>query len=219
MRCPHCAVINLEGFITFPHCAGCGVLLPPLPPVEKKAWRRPLRTALWTSLVGGLATFAAMMATRAIDTRAQNKSRVILSARRARAATVGRHLSLLLTLDTPNRQMTGEASLRALKIRVPREFFGNFRLISLQPQPDYIEKRGGGLYFAYREVPSGTQPHLLLMPLRAGNFDLEIKLFSDNQFQNEYRIALDVAASDVAALAIVPRAPKLQSRQPQVVNR
>lgn len=186
--------------------------LPPFPPVEEKSWRSPLRVALWTSVVGGLATFAAITAGRALDTRVQNTSQVLLSARKTRRATIGRRLSVSLMLDTPGRQMASEESLRALKLRIPRDFFRDFQLISLQPQPDSVETRGGALYFSYRAVPAGTHPRLLLLPLRAGNFALEMKLFSDNRFQNQCRIALAIAPREGASVPVSPIAAPPQSR-------
>jgi len=54
--CPRCGAVNLEKFVTFPHCAGCSALLPLWGDAPARAGasllRRPLRVGFWMSLVG-----------------------------------------------------------------------------------------------------------------------------------------------------------------------
>lgn len=193
IRCPQCAVINLEGFITFPNCAGCGMRLPELPPHQEKAWRRPLRTALWTTFIGGLVTFLAMLTIKTLEPPTVEAPSVFLTARRARDAQVGHPVSLSLGMELSGAPPGRQDEHRALKLRVPREFFREFSFVSLEPAPDSNETRGGGRYFFYDKIASGTHLRFSLMPLRAGRFNMKVRLYAKNQIQNECLIVLHVA--------------------------
>jgi hypothetical protein len=150
--CPHCGAINLEKFLTFPHCAGCSALLPALaPPTHIPFWRRPLRVWLGVILLG-TATLGLLAAASIFAIGLDEPSHLMVYAttrppRRDGIATCR------FWLEPFAAQGNSTRSLRGVSIRLPRGFERSFEILSVQPAPDSLEKSGGALNYKYRRWP------------------------------------------------------------------
>jgi hypothetical protein len=187
IRCPRCAVINMEGFTTFPYCAACGTRLPDLHDDHLAlAWRRPLRSTLWAAIIGCAVLGLALYATNFFESAPKGASSLVLSGPMPIMARVGERFEVPLVLERAPAAMTQrEANLQDVTLRLPRDLFQKFRLHSLQPVPDRLEQRGTGHYYHYAVLPADGIIRVTLIPLRVGVFRISSKIISGTQLQGD----------------------------------
>lgn len=199
IRCPRCAVINMEGFTTFPYCAACGTRLPDSHDDHSgMAWRRPLRSTLWAAIIGCAVLGLALYATNFFESAPKGSSSLVLYGRAPRIAHVGEQFQVPLVLDRARGATTERtANLQDITLRLPRDLFKNFQLHSVQPVPDRLEQRGNGHYYHYTMLPNDGFIRVTLLPLRAGVFEVSAKILSGTQLQgdrdNEFQALVKVS--------------------------
>jgi hypothetical protein len=191
IRCPRCAVINLEKFVTFPRCAGCGGLLPgaksastaaPLAPI----WRRPLAAVLWASVVGCV-VMGLVVAVTVFEERPRESGQMTINGPLRRSMQVNDVIVLQLTVDTLERPaLPGSRTLQDVRVRLPRKFFKNFRFITLQPPPDDVRVEGHGHYYEYSRLPREAQLRLTVRALQAGSYELNSTVYAEGQKPGSY---------------------------------
>ncbi len=207
IRCAHCSVINMEGFVTYPYCAGCGARLPEVvPSTSASGWVRPLGSALWTSIIGLGALVLVVSAARFLEPSAGGTRKLALYGRTPPSVHAGEIVSLQLGLDSGSNGFdTGGEPLREIKVRISSDLYSSFRLASLNPTPDKIEDMGGGRYYFYDSLPADTRLRINLLALRPGTFNFSGKIYAHNEFKDEFtadirvKTALAKAAKPVSA--------------------
>jgi hypothetical protein len=187
IRCPRCAVINMEGFTTFPYCAACGTRLPDSHDERTHvAWARPLRSTLWAAIIGCAVLGLALYATNFFEA-APNSDTSSLKIRGSapRTARVGEQTLVSIFLSGASGVRAGRnLNYEDMKLRLPRDLFKNFELRSLEPAPDNVEKRGNGHYYHYSSLPHDSLIQVTLLPLKAGVFRISAEIFGGNELQN-----------------------------------
>ena len=194
VRCPQCAVINLDKFVTYPHCAGCGALLPQIETSADavSAWRRPLGPLLWATIVGCAAIGLIAAAVLLVPQPAES-GKLIVYAQTQRITQVGNTLVVRLTIDSiGDTAARDDPALHGIKFRVPQEFFNKFALVSLEPRPDEVTNFGKGRYFYYGSLPRETQLRFTLRALQAGRHRLTTTIYAQQQLPTDYLATIRV---------------------------
>jgi hypothetical protein len=186
IRCPRCAVINMEEFTTFPFCAACGTRLPDARADESRiAWRRPIRSTLWAAIIGCSVLVLALSATNFFEARPNPSTSVQFQTQVPEIVQMGDVVSFRIRLDHKSDGVWVPNGFENITLRLPREVFQNFRLGSIQPAPDHSEKRGNAYYYYYTSLPLDTTIEIRMSPLRPGNLRLSAKMFGGIELPEE----------------------------------
>jgi hypothetical protein len=192
IRCPHCEVINLEKFVTFPHCAGCGALLNKenAPRPKWTAWRRPLGPLLWASVIclaaAGIVGGAMMLR------RPAAIGQLVIYGQTARRLPVGSTMQLSLTVDAIGTSTRETAMLREVSIRLDDKFLRKFALVTMEPAPRRRTRSGSGHYFLFEQVPRETQFAFNFKALRAGRHKLQAQVNATAHMPTDYAANITV---------------------------
>jgi hypothetical protein len=196
IRCPRCGVINLEKFVTYPHCAGCGSMLPQAAEATESLpiWRRPLGPLLWVSVIAG-AVAGLVVAATMFEKEPVEVGRVVVYGRAARRMTVNDELTINLTLDAFNTgSMQEDDLLKDVSIRLSRATLEKFEFISVSPPPDVVMRSGTGRYLQYNAIPRETQIQLTIRPREPGTHSISIGVFARDHFPSvPYNVTVRVA--------------------------
>lgn len=194
IRCPHCAVINLEKFVTFPHCAGCGALLNKETPSRPQwtAWRRPLGPILWATVLccAAVAAVGAAMMLR----RPAAMGQMAVYAQTMRTVPLNGTMQLSLTVDTIEDTTRGNSMLRDVRVRLDREFLKKFTVVKVTPVPLSEMKSGRGHYFVFGQIPRETPINFQFKTLRAGRHELKASVSADSLVPFDYLAFITVVA-------------------------
>lgn len=194
IRCPHCGVVNLEQFITFPQCAGCGRTLPSVPAAPIPFWRRKVGVFVWASIFGG-SLVVLVAAIGLLQTPRETDARLITYGSGSRKAIVGKTMILGFTIDTLDETRAQRRSdLDNVKLRFPQRLFDDLALVSISPRPDKIERTAGGRYFIYDSLKRETAFQVRLLPLKPGNFRAQITLYKDGYLPGQFRFMIRALA-------------------------
>lgn len=166
IRCARCGAVNLEGFLTFPHCAGCGVQLPESG--RPRAWKRPLSPLLWATLLGfgalGLAASTAW-----VEGRQHEAGHLLLYARAPRRVFVGETFTLRFVVDENQGR---KAQFESVSLRLPHALLQKFQVIGVIPAPDETGDVGKGHQFYFRSLPRLEPLKLKMRARQPGRFRL-----------------------------------------------
>lgn len=200
--CGVCGLVNLEKFVTFPHCAGCGAHLPEATPAAVGFWRRPVHAPMWASVIGlccvalGVLGLAITRETR----RAEEKPLVVYVAL-PHQVSLGQNAVLQLTLDTVEGDSNASsAPFQAVRLRLPGQTFSDFRLLSISPPPTSRSAAGSGRYFLWNELRRDQPIRLLVRPRRSGERRLGLMLSARGFSSFEMRRTLSVTGRTVPNL-------------------
>ena len=192
--CPRCGAINLEKFVTFPHCANCGTLLPSqeVPAQPRHAWQRSLKPLLWIAVLG-CATLGLVLAAALFEGTPEEDGQIVIYGQSSRATQVGHLMSTQFTVDTIDAAAPRDGNtLKAVKLRLPRDFFDRFDFVALDPLPDEVTTRGSGRYFSYEVLPRETRLQLTARARHPGRYRLPIKIYAADYSPGEYRTTIVV---------------------------
>lgn len=212
--CPACGLINLERFVTFPHCAGCGAKLSEQPVPRASVWRRPVGAPLWATIIGlccaGLGVLGILTAR---ETRRVEEKQLRAYVQLPRRVVVGRRTFLRIALDTtesaaPNAD--DAAPFEDVRLRFPRDLFENFALIKIWPAPDAITNAGSGRYFHFRRLAREQTLGILLRPRRAGTQRMELTLSARECLPLQLRGIFVVAPAPLQSRARLPSPMKIR---------
>jgi hypothetical protein len=192
IRCPHCSVINLEKFVTFPHCAGCGALLTEetQPPPRWAAWRRPIGPILWATVVGG-AVVAAVGTLMLFDARPVSVGTMAVYGQVPRYVEVGNTVMLSLVLDTIDSNP--KSIIQDAQLRLDTEFLRYFQVVAFNPKPLVRSQLGSGTYFRFDKLPREGEVRVTLRALRRGRYKMRAAINAQNQAQGDYQVTITVA--------------------------
>jgi hypothetical protein len=192
--CPACGMVNLEKFVTFPHCAACGGPLAGASDAPVAFWRRPVNALLWAMTLGlccvGLAV-AGILTAR--ETRRYEEKTLIVYVQTPRHLKVGRACKLRLGLDAVQNTVGTDPTFQNLQLRIPLAFQKDFTLISISPAPGSRVVRGNGIYFDFGNVAREQNLALTFVPRRAGTLRLDFSLTAFEFTQFDWRSSLQSA--------------------------
>lgn len=198
IHCPQCAVVNLEKFVSFPYCAGCGVLLPqgkeaaaPLP-----FWRRPLGPMLWVTAVG-CAAGGIVATTTAFTPASIDPDHIVIYGQTPHTVQVGHLLTIGLTVDTIENPTAPAQNLADVKLRLSGDWLRKFSLVSLTPHPDTVTLGGNGRYYHYRSLPRNAQLKLTVRAVQPGQHHLKAVIYAQQQYPGTFRTSINVLARSI----------------------
>ena len=196
VRCPRCLVVNLERFVTFPYCAGCGARLPvgESEAAPHPAWRRPLGVLLWTSLFS-VTLLGLFVAVRVFEVPLSRAPDVSATGSAPRRVVVGEAFALRLNVEAAEGTKR-DATLRAMQLRVLQSSLKDLIVLEIQPQPNAIVDRGRARYYEYTSFSAGDAVTLKMRATQSGHRSLQIQFLVENQLQGAPVFIFDVAARD-----------------------
>ena len=211
--CASCGLVNLEKFVSYPHCAACGALLVTReePTKWRAVWRRPVRPLFWMLAVGGgLAALGWAIASVARETRERGDKPLLVYAQVARALAPDGTAGAVFTLDSAEENP--DATFQSVRLRLSRETQRDFVVVSLLPQPQLTETLGSGIYYGWSELPRGTSLRLMLRARalgasKSGALRVRASVMAANHAPFEVRAMVDAAKS--SAPNSTPRAPNV----------
>jgi hypothetical protein len=190
IRCPHCGVINLEKFITYPQCAGCGSTLPQAAQAGEALpfWRRPVRPVIWVSIVGLL--LAGLLWTASVfQVAVESSSQVVVYGDSRRSSRVGQVIALNLRVDALGESRSErKRSLRDVQLRIPLRTFQTLRFVSLQPKPDQMTILGKGRIFTYETLPHDSVLQLRLRVTDAIREPIPVAVYAADHLPGFWRV-------------------------------
>lgn len=206
--CESCGLVNLDKFVTFPHCAGCGAHLPQTIPAAVGFWRRPLHAPMWATIIGlccvGLGVLG-LAVTR--ETRRIEEKSLVVYAGVPHRMSLGQNAVLRLQLDTVEGDLgASSAPFEAVRMRLSGQTFRDFEVLSISPRPDSRSVAGSGRYFLWNELGLDQPIRLLVRPRRNGELRLALMLTARDFSHFEMRRSVTAARR---AAPVVPNLPHL----------
>ena len=223
--CAQCGLVNLDKFVSFPHCAACGALLPrQAPPRWRRALRRPVKPIYWMLAVGsGLTILGLAIASIARETRAIGDKPLLIYAQIPREARAGQTVTAQFTLDSA--QENADDSFERVSLRISRLTQTQFVIVSVRPTPDSTSMRGTGLYYGWKALPRNSTVLLAVAP-RAGQtprgqspaiLQLRATFWAAQYRQFEVRATIESAPPISAAIVGAPAQNPMQ-KPPKVAR-
>ena len=207
IRCPHCNVINLEKFVTYPNCAGCGALLPEPVPERDSTYRRPLKPLLWATVLGLIGALVLVVTTLStITTPVVEPAHLVIYGRVRHFVPVGRSVTVDLTLDTVEASAS-EEELSAVKMRLNDKFVKAFKIIAMTPPPDQTSRFGDGHYFEYESLPANAHLRFTALALHPGQYTMNLTVSAKDEVYGQYHTVITVRPAGHLPQATAVRAP------------
>jgi len=189
--CPQCGTINLEKFVTFPHCAGCSALLTTSREAGRVSiWRRPLRAGFWASLVG--LALAGVVALSFSDSQPGEPQRLIVYPQLSRHVRLGEVLACQMGLESVRGDGREAGLLREVSWQLPRSVERDWRVVSVSPAPDAQARRVGKPMWIYHRWAAEERWSLRLQPRSAGRRVLAITAGASGHFPVQWRAVITV---------------------------
>ena len=195
IRCPRCGVVNLEKFVTYPQCAGCGSTLPSPRESPLPFWRRPLGASLWVSVIG-IAMVGIVIATSFLSSPPENEAQLVIYGNMPQRVQLQQTVIINLTIDAVGESSSQQrALLQNVKVRLPRTLFKKFAFVSLEPKPDTITSTTDGRYFQYDFLPRETTLKLRLYARSIGQQRARAAVYADDHSPGLYAFSIFVVPS------------------------
>ena len=197
--CPSCGKVNFEAFVTYPHCAECGALLPDaVETLPKSFWRRPVGALWWISLLGAAAVAVAISVTL-LGHADVEQDQLLIYGTLQRHLHVGSQTVMQLTLDTVSEgSVLHKPSLKNVELRIPHELLKSWTLVSIEPAPKSTFRRGNGDYYQLGDLDVNTNIFLTWRALKAGEYRFTLNFFADNHDSVRYIATTQVDAKKAA---------------------
>lgn len=196
IRCARCSVVNLEGFVSFPNCVACGARLEIGAEEKLPLWQRPLRTAVWASLLGAAILISALVVANGLRHDYENKERIVVLTPRQTQVRAGDPFDMVLRIEALDvNQPQNEDALHGVRLRVATNTFQRFQLLKMEPQPDETFEVGRASYFSYQSLKRGSQITLTLRALRLGRQQFTARVYSDNQTLDNVNVDVRVMSA------------------------
>ncbi len=171
--CPACGLINLEKFVTFPHCAACGAQLSGADAEHVSTWKRPVGVPLWATIIGLCCVALSVLGIlTARETSRVDQKQLLAYVQVPRHMVVGQKSWLRFTLDTTEGDFTlgsGSATnLESVSLRFSSALLRNFDFVRIYPTPDSDRTSGNARYFQFQSIERDEPIKILLKARRAG---------------------------------------------------
>lgn len=211
IRCPRCGVVNLEKYLTFPQCAGCGSTLPVPKSSKPSFFRRELHAILWVLGIGGVAA-ALILAFDYLSTPSESNARLFIYGSASRQVALQQTVVVTMTLDAvAETRAQRRQPLQNVKMRLPRTLGNAFAFVSLDPPPDEILITNGGRYLNYDSLPRETVLRLRLFALKPGRHRVRSDFYADDYGPGAFTFSVYVAPRPVEQAK--PNLPTSATRQ------
>lgn len=191
--CANCGLVNLEKFVTFPHCAACGAHLPQATPEKVEFWRRPVRAPVWASAIGVCcAALGILGAVVTRESRPAPEKQLVVYMQLPRRVPVGQNGALQLGLDTLDDEAeSGAVPFQNVRLRLERQALVHFALVSIAPPPDARTALGNGRYFEWNQIRRDQPIRLTVRPRQEGEHRLNLRLLARGFMAFEMRYVID----------------------------
>lgn len=147
---------------------------------------------LWVWVIGG-AIAGLVAAASFLSTPAESDARVLVYGNASRGIAIRQTVVITMTLDAvAETRAQRRAPLRNVKLRLPRDLFKNFALVSLEPRPDEVTTTAGGRYFHYNEVARETTLDLRLYAIKPGRHRVRADFYADEHAPADYAVTISV---------------------------
>lgn len=191
--CPHCGTINLEKFVTYPHCAGCSALLgASVAPPRVVWWRRRVRAGWWAAVLG--AAILALVALALSETDVRQNGPLVPFAQLPRAVEVGKTLDCRLNFNALRDNGTTPRRLQDLRLRFGRQFAKQWQIIAIAPKPDSDQQTSAGRLVKYASWPIDAVWRVELRPRKVGSQELRIAIDAKDFLATQYSTTVVVSA-------------------------
>lgn len=199
--CAHCGLVNLDKFVSFPHCAACGALLEPQAPAKwRTIWRRPVSPLYWMLAVGsGLTVLGLSVASITRETRTVSDKPLLVYTQIPRDFAPGQTLRVQFTLDSALEHP--DNNFERVSLRLSQQTQRDFINITIQPPPAAIEERGRGRYYIWDELPRNTTLKLALQsrPQTEAILQIQATLWAAHHQQFDVRASIAPSAQKAGA--------------------
>lgn len=196
IRCPRCGVVNLEKFVTFPQCAGCGSTLAAESEAALPFWKRPLGSLWWVGVIGGAIVLLLTVASF-FTALPENEARLLIYGNASRRIELRQTAVITMTLDAlAETAAQRRAPLRNVKVRLPRKLFKSLAFVSLDPKPDMLSSTAGGRYFHYQSLPRESVLQLRLYAVAAGKHRVRADVYVDDHLPADFSFWVVVSPPD-----------------------
>jgi hypothetical protein len=191
VRCPHCGVVNMEGFVTFPFCAGCGSSLPQIEKLQSNTWQRPVRATMLAAVIGVsvLALFVVGMSYLEVRESPQDNLQVFGSA--PASVRINNDFIVRLTVTREDTPDSSSLMFRDVAVRFPNDIENEFHIRQLDPAPAQRFERERGIYYFYPKL-SSPYVTIRLQARRAGTHKVDVRLYMDEALKGRYEKSVEV---------------------------
>ena len=203
--CAQCGLVNLEKFVSYPHCAACGARLPQEKPSRwRTLWKRPVKPLYWMLAVGAsLSVLGAAIASLALETSARGGKPLLVYAQLPRQIAAGQSVSAQFALDSAEENP--DATFNGVSLRLGRETRALWQVVALRPAPTSSGRQGSGFYYYWDALPRNGS---LVLTLRArgqtsqtsGALPFRVTLAAQNYAPFEVRTSVGARAAAVAPM-------------------
>lgn len=194
--CPTCGKVNFEAFVTYPHCAECGTLLPDAKESAPRSfWKRPIGASWWIGLLG-LAAVALAFSVALLRTSTPLSGQLLVYGSLQRHLRVDAQTVMRLKLDTvASGSRLRKATLQQVEIRIPSAFLEDWTLLSIEPEPKEIFTRGNGTYINLGDMKVGSTLFLTWRANKAGEYRFSVNVFAEGYNPAGYMTTIQVDGS------------------------
>jgi hypothetical protein len=192
--CPVCGLMNLEKFVTFPNCAGCGARLPVVIPETSlfERWKRPLRAPLWATFVAlccAALGFWSLTFTRETD---REDIKLVAYVQLPHEQNSEQTVAVKFQLDTTQADDSVTIpQFSNVRLRIAKATFDDFSFVAVSPRGRSVQT-GGENYIIFGSIARNQPLQILLRPRRAGKcrlaFSLIVPGFSPFLYQGTMKI-------------------------------
>ena len=195
IRCPHCWVINLEKFVSFPHCAGCGALLTDesRPKPRSAAWLRPVGPFLWATIVGGFVATAVGGLMYFSSHSVPAPQQLVIYSARTFTTYVGGKFAPIFNFDVIDRR-TRDSGFKRVSVRFDTAFLKDFPAVSYFPPPKSIMQSGSGTYVLFDSLSREEVVRVEMKARRAGHFKMHVAVQAEGKLPYGFQSNIVVAA-------------------------
>jgi len=172
--CTACGLVNLERFVTYPNCAGCGARLPER--ALQSFWRRRLGVFWWASIVViVLVVLVTSLITMTRDTNHHDDAQLLVYVQVPHSVVQGGTIATQFHIDTV--QDSGPSTFEDVRLRLSKEVLNNFSVLSVEPPPGSVFNTNGGRYYVFGELLEETPMRLVLRARRAGEMRFNAQVY------------------------------------------
>lgn len=194
--CPSCGLVNLEKFVSFPNCAGCGARLPETKREgAPKFWRRRLGAPIWASLVGLICAALGIAAISVVrETARPEENDLLVYVQFPRSARLGEVFYTQFVLDTTH---SGAATpnFTDVRLRLAKETLGALQILTIEPPPSEISSTGGGRYFQFETLVRNQPIRASFRAVKAGQHRIRTSIYARDFQPFHYTAFIKVAPS------------------------
>ena len=191
--CPHCGTVNLEKFVTYPHCAGCSALLAAQVSPRVLWWRRRVRTGWWAAVLG--VTILLLVALALNETDVRQNGPVVVYPQLSRTMKMGETLDCRLVFDAVRDNGTSPQHLENLQLRFGRKFEKQWQIIDITPVPNRDQLGVAGRTLQYKSWPINTAWRVQLRPRQVGRPKIMIAVDAKDFLPMQYSATVEVVAA------------------------